>query len=62
MDMPISPPPHPYRPYTYVCARPMPCSQVMMSKARIKLNAKKLYAADGYAVKELLKIATVLYK
>lgn len=34
----------------------------MMSRARIKLNAKKLYAADGYAVKELLKIASVLYR
>jgi clusterin-associated protein 1 len=33
-----------------------------LTKARIKLNLKKLYAADGYAVKELLKIASVLYK
>ncbi|CAM9751955.1 unnamed protein product, partial [Discosporangium mesarthrocarpum] len=33
----------------------------MMVKAHIKLSAKKLYAADGYAVKELLKLATVLY-
>jgi len=29
-------------------------------RAGIKLNAKKLYAADGYAVKELLKIALIL--
>lgn len=33
----------------------------LLSKARIKLNPKKLYAADGYAVKELIKIAKVLY-
>jgi len=26
------------------------------------LNAKKLYEASGYAVKELLKIATMMYK
>jgi len=32
------------------------------SKARIKLTPKKLYMADGYAVQELLKIATMLYK
>lgn len=30
-------------------------------KANVKLNTKKLYQADGYAVKELLKIATLLY-
>jgi len=33
----------------------------MASKANIKLNVKKLYTADGYAVKELLKIASMLY-
>ncbi|KAI8610157.1 Clusterin-associated protein-1-domain-containing protein [Chytriomyces sp. MP71] len=33
----------------------------MASKANIKLNTRKLYTADGYAVKELAKIATVLY-
>lgn len=27
----------------------------------MKLNTKKLYGADGYAVRELLKITTVLY-
>lgn len=32
-----------------------------MTKAHIKLNTKKLYQADGYAVKELLKITSVLY-
>ena len=30
------------------------------SKARIKLNTRKLYGADGYAVQEILKVATVL--
>ncbi|KAI8852019.1 Clusterin-associated protein-1-domain-containing protein [Chytridium lagenaria] len=30
-------------------------------KAHIRLNTKKLYMADGYSVKELLKLATVLY-
>ena len=33
---------------------------LMASKARIKLNTKKIYAADGRAVQELLKVATVL--
>ncbi len=33
----------------------------MLSKARIKLNGKKIYAADGHAVKEMLKITEVLY-
>ncbi|XP_054718328.1 clusterin-associated protein 1 homolog [Uloborus diversus] len=36
--------------------------QFMVTKAYIKLNAKKLYMADGYAVKELLKITSVLYE
>lgn len=36
-------------------------AQFMASKANIKLNVKKLYTADGYAVKELLKIASMLY-
>jgi clusterin-associated protein 1 len=36
--------------------------QIFMTKARIKLNPKKLYEANGYAVKELLKIATMLNK
>lgn len=31
------------------------------TKAHIKLNTKRLYQADGYAVKEMLKITTVLY-
>ncbi|XP_018090144.1 clusterin-associated protein 1 isoform X2 [Xenopus laevis] len=36
-------------------------AQFMATKAHIKLNTRKLYQADGYAVKELLKITTVLY-
>lgn len=35
---------------------------LMAAKARIKLNTKKLYASDGRAVQELLKIAVVLNK
>jgi hypothetical protein len=37
-------------------------AQVIWTKAGIKLNTKKLYAADGRAVQELLKVASVLYK
>ena len=36
-------------------------SSPQATKAHIKLNTKKLYSADGYAVKELLKITSVLY-
>ncbi|KAM4697438.1 clusterin-associated protein 1 isoform 3-T3 [Rhinophrynus dorsalis] len=36
-------------------------AQFMATKAHIKLNTRKLYQADGYAVKELLKITSVLY-
>lgn len=36
--------------------------QMFASKARIKLNPKRLYQADGYAVKEMLKIASMLNK
>ncbi|XP_062252377.1 clusterin-associated protein 1 homolog isoform X1 [Platichthys flesus] len=36
-------------------------AQFMATKAHIKLNMKHLYQADGYAVKELLKITSVLY-
>ncbi|KAM9848601.1 clusterin-associated protein 1 homolog [Aulostomus maculatus] len=35
--------------------------QFMATKAHIKLNTKRLYQADGYAVKEMLKITSVLY-
>lgn len=31
-------------------------------KANIKLNTKRLYQADGYAVKEILKITSLLYE
>jgi clusterin-associated protein 1 len=37
-------------------------ASLMAAKARIKLNTKKLYAADGRAVQELLKIAIMLSK
>eukprot|EP00201_Polytomella_parva_P019308 CAMPEP_0175059800 /NCGR_PEP_ID=MMETSP0052_2-20121109/12633_1 /TAXON_ID=51329 ORGANISM="Polytomella parva, Strain SAG 63-3" /NCGR_SAMPLE_ID=MMETSP0052_2 /ASSEMBLY_ACC=CAM_ASM_000194 /LENGTH=349 /DNA_ID=CAMNT_0016325389 /DNA_START=50 /DNA_END=1095 /DNA_ORIENTATION=- len=37
-------------------------AQIMLTKARMKLNIKKLYAADGNAVKELLKVAILLHK
>lgn len=32
------------------------------TKARIILNPKKLYEAQGHAVKEMLKVATMMYK
>eukprot|EP01052_Picozoa_sp_SAG31_P046117 SAG31_NODE_8688_length_1405_cov_22.982048_2_plen_290_part_00 len=35
-------------------------AELMATKMRIKLNTKKLYGADGYAVKEMLKIASML--
>lgn len=31
------------------------------TKAHLKLNTRKLYMADGYAVKELFKITSLLY-
>ena len=34
---------------------------IQATKAHLKLNTKKLYMADGYAVKELLKISSLLY-
>lgn len=34
----------------------------LSAKARLKLNTKKLYASDGRAVQELLKLATLLHK
>ena len=37
-------------------------AQAMATKAKIKLNTKRLYAADGRAVKELLKVAEMLYR
>ena len=34
--------------------------EFLATHARIKLNLKRLYAGDGYAVRELLKVATLL--
>jgi len=31
-----------------------------VTKANLKLNTKKLYRADGHAVKELLKLSSLL--
>uniref|UniRef100_A0A8C1DAV5 Clusterin associated protein 1 n=2 Tax=Cyprinus carpio TaxID=7962 RepID=A0A8C1DAV5_CYPCA len=36
-------------------------AQFMATKAHVKLNLKRLYQADGYAVKEMLKITSILY-
>ena len=36
--------------------------QYLAERASIKMNPRRLYGADGYAVKELLKIASLLYK
>ena len=36
--------------------------QLFATKARIKLNQKKLYEAQGFAVKEMLKIAQMMTK
>ncbi|CAH1116089.1 unnamed protein product [Phaedon cochleariae] len=36
-------------------------AQFMALKANIKLNTKRLYQADGYAIKELLKITSILH-
>lgn len=36
------------------------CERVVL-RTGTKLNARKLYGADGYAVKEMLRLATVLY-
>ena len=36
-------------------------AQITLGKARIKLNTRKLYSADVYAVQELLKLAQLLY-
>ena len=34
---------------------------LLLSKCHIKLSMKQIYKADGYAVKELLKLSTTLY-
>ncbi|XP_044734194.1 clusterin-associated protein 1 [Chrysoperla carnea] len=36
-------------------------AQFLAMKANLKLNTRRLYGADGHAVRELLKIATLLY-
>ncbi|XP_061831152.1 clusterin-associated protein 1 homolog isoform X3 [Nerophis lumbriciformis] len=36
-------------------------AQFMATKAHIRMNTKRLYQADGYAVKEMVKITAVLY-
>jgi clusterin-associated protein 1 len=36
-------------------------AQIVYQKAHIKLNIKKLYRADGMAVRELLKVSKLLY-
>jgi hypothetical protein len=37
-------------------------ASITLSKTRTRLNLKKLYAADGAAVRELLKLAQLLHK
>ncbi|CAH0564610.1 unnamed protein product [Brassicogethes aeneus] len=39
----------------------IPTDDLRALKANIKLNTKRLYQADGYAVKELIKITSLLY-
>lgn len=36
--------------------------QLFTTKARLKINAKKVYGSDGLAARELLKIADMMYK
>lgn len=36
-------------------------AQALYMKARLKLNIKRLYAADGKAVSELLKVTDLLF-
>ena len=48
-----------HRPRPYALCTTGGCPQA--TKAHIKMNARKLYQADGYAVKELLKVASLLY-
>ncbi|CAM6104200.1 unnamed protein product [Calypogeia fissa] len=37
-------------------------THIMLHGARVKLNSRRLYSADGYAAKELLKVASLLQK
>ena len=36
-------------------------ASLMATKARLKLNTKKLYSSDGRTVQEMLKLASLLY-
>jgi len=36
-------------------------AQILALKAGLKLNTRKLYQADGYAVRELAKVSSLLY-
>merc|ERR1719247_960971 len=36
-------------------------AEQLFVKARVKLNLKNLYASNGFAVRELLKVATLLH-
>merc|ERR1719453_2400480 len=36
-------------------------AEQLLVKARVKLNLKNLYSSNGFAVRELLKVATMLY-
>eukprot|EP01086_Lenisia_limosa_P009793 TRINITY_DN33449_c0_g1_i1.p1 TRINITY_DN33449_c0_g1~~TRINITY_DN33449_c0_g1_i1.p1 ORF type:complete len:356 (-),score=43.99 TRINITY_DN33449_c0_g1_i1:187-1254(-) len=38
------------------------CVTILADKSLIRLNPKRIYASDGYAAKELLKITSILYK
>merc|ERR1719399_2120006 len=37
-------------------------AEQLLVKARVKLNPKNLYSANGFAVRELLKVAMLLYE
>jgi clusterin-associated protein 1 len=37
-------------------------ASITLAKMRLRLNLRRLYAADGAAVKELLKVASLLHK
>jgi len=37
-------------------------AEQLLVKARVKLNLKNLYQANGFAVREMLKVATLLYE
>ncbi|VDP42988.1 unnamed protein product [Schistosoma mattheei] len=37
-------------------------TRLIFTKACIKLNSKRLYQADGYAVRELIKVTRILYE